>query len=57
MPSGWAAYESGLVLFMPFYVLSMLLCAKALVDGIRGSDYRWVKTPRRPAGAEPEGAA
>jgi len=43
-----------LVLFVPFYALSMLLCSKALVDGIRGSDYRWVKTPRRPAGAGPD---
>jgi len=36
-----------LLLFVPFYVLSMLVCSKALVDGLAGSGYEWVKTPRR----------
>lgn len=35
-----------LVFFLPLFLLSMALCAKAWVDGILGRPYSWVKTAR-----------
>lgn len=46
-----------LLLFLPFYVLAMAVCTKALVDGLWGSSYSWVKTPRRAVDSAPGGAA
>jgi cellulose synthase/poly-beta-1,6-N-acetylglucosamine synthase-like glycosyltransferase len=36
-----------LIYFLPVFVVSILLCAKAWVDGVAGREYAWVRTARR----------
>jgi hypothetical protein len=48
---------STIAYFIFFYVVSMALCSKALVDGLLGRPYSWVKTSRTPSEASAPGGA
>jgi len=47
---------TALVMFLPLFVVSTILCSKAWIDGMAGRRYTWVKTKRAAEAAKTAGA-